>query len=620
MEEFYLLGAAVGLSLLYGLVVVILLLTDERTQLAYGYVWIRGELARVVFATAVGQAAISAILVFTVYTNETVVDFDTSDWIIAAVLSSIGSFIVYLFVWILYGFSVLDGTYRDVDLKKKPSLDTKTRVCVVGAGYSGMTAAWELKRMGYENITVFEANPHVGGKSLSVEIDGNTYQKGSVWITHSKIYRRYLKKFGIGGRDIISRPSGLYTVLDDKKSFYGTELNGHMSVKEVEKEIKQIEEGGATLKLGKLENLFFMTGKNFRLGIGRMFELLRLLIKLRSLRLATTPGKGCEIWDQDPEMSVSIVQWLRKHNFNYFAKIVEPMVMTSMSGYEVNTTSAIFNLRILQMFLRAPMRALLSMRFSRVKQGHDELCRRMAKAFPNDSPDCHVRLNSKVTMVTRNTGASGNEIHVQVEGEKDTYIFDKIIFAGSGHLPGQFENMVQDVTETERRLMSSISTIKRVVPLIRVKRSSIPRRYRNITTFLNRWVPETGILESGPLGAIVPHPECRVGSWKHKDEEILAIFPFFGENRSFLTAEEAVQGSVNFLERMGIEVIEVADQGLWDKYYPHFASDALQAGAEEEFESLQGKNNTYFVGEINSGVITVGAQMEYAAHFVSNFF
>lgn len=51
------------------------------------------------------------------------------------------------------------------------------RVCVIGAGASGLSAAWHLERQGYA-VTVLEASPGVAGKSASVEVDGRAYDLG----------------------------------------------------------------------------------------------------------------------------------------------------------------------------------------------------------------------------------------------------------------------------------------------------------------------------------------------------------------------------------------------------------------------------------------------------------
>ncbi|EWM19527.1 LOW QUALITY PROTEIN: non-ribosomal peptide synthetase, partial [Kutzneria sp. 744] len=51
------------------------------------------------------------------------------------------------------------------------------RVCVVGAGVSGLTVARELERLGH-SVTVLEAAENVGGKCASVTLDGHVFDVG----------------------------------------------------------------------------------------------------------------------------------------------------------------------------------------------------------------------------------------------------------------------------------------------------------------------------------------------------------------------------------------------------------------------------------------------------------
>ncbi|QUQ65097.1 cytochrome P450 [Kutzneria sp. CA-103260] len=55
--------------------------------------------------------------------------------------------------------------------------DQQRRVCVVGAGVSGLTVARELESVGHA-VTVLEAAPSVGGKCASVTIDGHAFDVG----------------------------------------------------------------------------------------------------------------------------------------------------------------------------------------------------------------------------------------------------------------------------------------------------------------------------------------------------------------------------------------------------------------------------------------------------------
>ena len=49
---------------------------------------------------------------------------------------------------------------------------TALRIGVIGAGASGLTAAWNLERLGH-HVTVIEASSEVAGKCASIDVDGH---------------------------------------------------------------------------------------------------------------------------------------------------------------------------------------------------------------------------------------------------------------------------------------------------------------------------------------------------------------------------------------------------------------------------------------------------------------
>lgn len=55
------------------------------------------------------------------------------------------------------------------------------RIAVIGAGPSGLTAAYTLRKRGYKSVTVFEKEGRVGGKVHSKKIVGSTVELGAVF-------------------------------------------------------------------------------------------------------------------------------------------------------------------------------------------------------------------------------------------------------------------------------------------------------------------------------------------------------------------------------------------------------------------------------------------------------
>ncbi|MQM06028.1 hypothetical protein Taro_038849 [Colocasia esculenta] len=57
-----------------------------------------------------------------------------------------------------------------------PCMPVKTRIAIVGAGPSGLSAAYALAKLGYNDVTVFEKYQTVGGMCESAEIEGDGSQ------------------------------------------------------------------------------------------------------------------------------------------------------------------------------------------------------------------------------------------------------------------------------------------------------------------------------------------------------------------------------------------------------------------------------------------------------------
>ena len=64
-----------------------------------------------------------------------------------------------------------------------PRAATTERICVIGAGPAGISTAYELSRLGYENVTVLERANRVGGLCLSAGFEGRAFDLGANYVT-----------------------------------------------------------------------------------------------------------------------------------------------------------------------------------------------------------------------------------------------------------------------------------------------------------------------------------------------------------------------------------------------------------------------------------------------------
>lgn len=97
------------------------------------------------------------------------------------------------------------GIARDVGAPTRP------HVVVIGAGFTGLTAAWELARRGVA-VTVLEADAEVGGLAGTFEVNGERLEKFyHHWFTNDAHVGDLVKELGAEG-DVVYRPTrtGMY--------------------------------------------------------------------------------------------------------------------------------------------------------------------------------------------------------------------------------------------------------------------------------------------------------------------------------------------------------------------------------------------------------------------------
>jgi len=69
------------------------------------------------------------------------------------------------------------------------------KIAVIGAGFSGISAATTLAAEGFD-VTVFEKNSIAGGRARKLEVDGFTFDMGPSWYWMPDIFENYFNRFG----------------------------------------------------------------------------------------------------------------------------------------------------------------------------------------------------------------------------------------------------------------------------------------------------------------------------------------------------------------------------------------------------------------------------------------
>ncbi len=72
---------------------------------------------------------------------------------------------------------------------------SKKKIAIVGAGPGGLTAGMILSHRGFD-VTIFEKNPHVGGRNAAIKIDGFTFDTGPTFLMMTFILKEMFAETG----------------------------------------------------------------------------------------------------------------------------------------------------------------------------------------------------------------------------------------------------------------------------------------------------------------------------------------------------------------------------------------------------------------------------------------
>ena len=186
--------------------------------------------------------------------------------------------------------------------RPKVPLPKDSRICVVGAGPSGLTLAREMKKLGYRNVDVLERDAEVGGKSYTVEVGDRAHDLGATMGVRYKY----------DGVVAMAEDHGVETIDFPAETYFDLSTGG----------VEQKPTGGARAQ-------FF-------------FEAFKYL--LHSVRHNGLRGGGLDVPDPDLADPWSVVS--KRGGFENFAKMFD----TYLTGFGYGdgvTTPSLFGMRMM---------------------------------------------------------------------------------------------------------------------------------------------------------------------------------------------------------------------------------------------------------------------------------
>lgn len=457
--------------------------------------------------------------------------------------------------------------------------DVNERICIIGGGPAGTSAAMYLEKAGFENYVIYEKSDRVGGKAFSPKmevttVDGKkemrTFEMGAVMGCETYFAVEECEKFG-GTTHFDGPPMGrefkevdgtplkqsklallkkllkmrkLSKILD--KKYYGYDVNGHRGV------AKGRYEGmcpSPKMKLARIE------GENENLkDLALPFD---QFLKLNKCEDATMVWKG-------PFTSFG---------YGYFDEIPAAYVLKYLDAFTVK-------------------QFLSTGKLWTWKEGTQSIW---------EGVNSHLKhpalLNSEVTKVER----KDNKVYVTVNNNVEE--FDKLIIC----TPLEMFLEYGDPREEESELFSKILNKKYFTMAVRTEEGNTPEIsyyfFQNMTpetmghlmVFYHRW----------PVSEVVDQP---VVTFTLRNHEGLEDIP----------AEKAQATTINDMSICKRPVVKTERIDDW-YYFPHVNSKDYADGWYDKVEAMQGKDNTYYAGEVMS-FGDMEETVEYSKDLVYRFF
>ncbi|MBQ9037049.1 MAG: FAD-dependent oxidoreductase [Erysipelotrichaceae bacterium] len=445
------------------------------------------------------------------------------------------------------------------------------RVCIIGGGPAGISAAMYLQKKGYENYEIYEKLNKVGGKSYSPKIEVNgeerSYETGAIMgaITYHAVHE--VEEFGgtthadgPNMRRMYRDSSGKEIFpFDPKKDFSVKKTLDLLKLKSQMKKLVEIMNtkytgydcyGHRGVAQGKYSGLDKSVDNalNHIEGVNPNLK-----------DLALPFDKFCKLNGVEEVMKIWIGPYT-SFGYGYFDEIPAAYVMKYL-----DTTTAI---------------EFINMRLWTWKEGTQSIYVNANKKLLHPA-----HLNTEVVKVERPAEGEEGKIRVTIrdaEGER-VEEFDKLIVT----TPLDYFAKYADAREDEKELFSKI----------------IHEKYVN---FISKFDEDAGPTISGYIFDNMTYD--RLGHamvYYHRWEDLGANCPsVVYALRNHLGSEDVtydytIDTMMKDMELCGFPVKErLYEQETY--YCPHVSSEDYANGWYDKLEAMQGKQNTYYGGEIIS--------------------
>ncbi len=303
----------------------------------------------------------------------------------------------------------------DTDDGVEPSLGSAlgnpdTRIAIVGAGPSGLTAARTLAALGYENVTVFEKEADVGGKVNSPVILGNTVELGAVFASPD------------------------YELTLDLADEYAIPYVEYQTPRFI------LDEAGQARSFPA-----FLTSRYSNAQIGLAIQKYAAVLALFQPEIDGDGFAGMH-----PDLMLTFDKFAIKYEFVPIAELAKSIMVGFGYGYYEDVPAAYF-MKLLPWLVKLGPGGIESPPYFTFPDGFQSLWRAVAA-------DLDVRLSSTVTKIKRSTSGGPVEVTINYVDKRQ---FDVVIVSVPLNVVGKF----LDLTSAEKALFNKVETSRYFVTL-----------------------------------------------------------------------------------------------------------------------------------------------------------
>ncbi|OCK73380.1 FAD/NAD(P)-binding domain-containing protein [Lepidopterella palustris CBS 459.81] len=467
------------------------------------------------------------------------------------------------FAWLLVSSVFVSGVYAWPAKSHPP-------VCIVGAGPSGLIAASELQKKGYETV-IFEKQPEIGGKCQTHYENGNAYPMGAAFYSIAS-YPETLKVINVSG--VSSTPFALAGSREEFTFNWTT---------------------GATQRVPPVSNQFIQA---LTAEIPRYVSIWQQVFAPISV-----PGYKNGVPD---ELTVSTVEWFSKNGFNALPiLVVDPL---ALYGYgDIRIVPILYTLQYLTPDVLTAFTGVHTAYFTDFHKVWVRWARKSVKGpiYTGAEVNCIVRSGSQPIIKYTKKDVYHSREHQQ--------ICSSVIVA----FPPTLDNLDKaglDLTNSEKEVFAAVGVHNYFSAVVEF---NLPYGVSYIGSSSSPAVPPPN--DGEPVAVLQLFPTSQIAtSWSWGPYR---QFESKWEARDLLkTTLSKINKDPTNATAMSVPVSEkdIRTFRKWD-YFPHFDSPELKNGWYGKFNALQGKDKTFWTSGLN-GMETVEWAIRAGQDIVHSYF